>query len=141
MLRNKILQKILWGMVAVLLIIPLYPPVSLAQAKLCCKKFCPHKSHAAGLQHQKIKKQCDASEGHKDCCQNGCTQSFGRDDAEVFTAVSVRTPQDTMTPADAATLLDESPEFPGGLLRPFPGPFPADRASPPLFITHSILRI
>jgi len=80
MRKRSLVLKLIVGVILLSFIIPIKPPVSYAQAKLCCKKFCAHqiKSTTKLDCHGSHKKNSESAPIN--CCQNSCTQKIFRDD-------------------------------------------------------------
>ena len=91
MRKRSLALKLIVGVILLSFIIPIKPPVSYAQAKLCCKKFCAH--------HIKSPPKLDCHGTHKknsasdpiNCCQNSCTQKIFRDDHKAPTVNNLKT--------------------------------------------------
>ncbi len=94
MRKRSLALKLIVGVILLSFIIPIKPPVSYAQAKLCCKKFCAH--------HIKSTPKPDCHGSHKknsesdpiNCCQNSCTQKIFRDDHKAPTLNGLKTQVD-----------------------------------------------
>lgn len=80
MRKRSLALKLIVGVILLSFIIPIKPPVSYAQAKLCCKKFCAHQIKSAPKPdcHGSHKKNSESDPIN--CCQNSCTQKIFRDD-------------------------------------------------------------
>ena len=91
MRKRSLALKLILGVILLSFIIPIKPPVSHAQAKLCCKKFCAH--------HIKSTPKLDCHGSHKknsasdpiNCCQNSCAQKIFRDDHKAPTLSNLKT--------------------------------------------------
>lgn len=94
MRKLNIASRFILGVILLSFIIPINPPVSHAQAKLCCKKFCAH------LTKNTSKLDCHGSQKKNsesdpiNCCQNSCTQKIFRDDHKAPTLNGLKTQVD-----------------------------------------------
>jgi hypothetical protein len=97
MRKRSFALKLIVGVILLSFIIPIKPPVSYAQAKLCCKKFCVHHIKKAP------EKKCHGS--HKntsdkqpiECCQNSCAHEIFREDAQNPTLNNSKTKVDLVS--------------------------------------------
>lgn len=91
MRKRSLALKLIVGVILLTFIIPIKPPVSYAQAKLCCKKFCAHhikrtpKPDCHGLNKK------NSESDPINCCQNSCAQKIFRDDNKAPTLNSLKT--------------------------------------------------
>ena len=140
-MRKSLALKLIMGVIIISFIIPMKPPVSHAQAKLCCKKFCTH--HIKNIP----KPNCHGS--HKkssesdpiSCCQNSCTQKIIRDDHKAPTLNNLKTQVDPVNlklTQVVAVLNWISIEPSSWVYRAHP---PEKNQSAPIYIAHSSLLI
>jgi len=94
MRKRSLALKLIVGVILLSFIIPIKPPVSYAQAKLCCKKFCPQQIKSAPKPdcHGSHKKNSESDPIN--CCQNSCAQKIFRDDNKAPTLNNIKTQVD-----------------------------------------------
>ncbi len=94
MRKGNFAFKMILGIILLSLIIPIKPPVSHAQAKLCCKKFCAHhiKNTPKPGYHGAHKKTSENRPVH--CCQNSCAQEIFRGDPKIPALNNLKTEVD-----------------------------------------------
>ena len=140
-MRKNLALKLIMGVIIISFIIPMKPPVSHAQAKLCCKKFCTHhiknipKPNCLGS-HKKSSESDPIS-----CCQNSCTQKIIRDDHKAPTLNNLKTQVDPVNlklTQVVAFLNWISIEPSSWVYRAHP---PEKNQSAPIYIAHSSLLI
>ena len=94
MRKRNLAFKLIFGAILLSFIIPIKPPVSYAQAKLCCKKFCAHQiKKPAEINCQGSHKKKSESDPIN-CCQNSCVQKIFRDDNKAPTLNNLKTQVD-----------------------------------------------
>ncbi len=133
--------KLIVGVILLSFIIPIKPPVSYAQAKLCCKKFCPHQIKSAPKPdcHGSHKKSSESDP--IECCQNSCTQKIFRDDHKAPTLNNLKTQVDSVNlkfTQVVAVLNSISIEPSSWAYRDYP---PEQNQSAPIYIANSSLLI
>jgi len=96
MRKRDLALKLIVGVILLSFIIPIKPPVSYAQAKLCCNKFCAHqiKNTSKPDCHGSHKKNSESNPIN--CCQNSCTQKIFRDDHKAPTVSNLKTQIDSV---------------------------------------------
>jgi len=141
MQKMNLALKLILGVMVLSFIIPMKPPVSHAQAKMCCKKFCAHhiknipKPNCHGT-HKKSSESDPIS-----CCQNSCTQKIFRDDNKAPTLNNLKTQVDPVNlklTQVVAVLNWISIEPSSWVYRDHP---PEHNQSAPIYIVHSSLLI
>ncbi len=91
MRKRSVALKLIAGVILLSFIIPIKPPVSHAQAKLCCKKLCTHQiKNTSKSDCQGTHKKNSASDPIN-CCQNSCAQKIFRDDHKSPTLNNLKT--------------------------------------------------
>ena len=131
--------KLILGVVILSFVIPIKPPVSHAQAKLCCKKFCAHqvkstpKPGCLGA-HKKTTENRPVN-----CCQDSCAQEIFRDDSQIPALGKIKTEVDLV-----GLKLAKGVVSPGNILTAKKFPFwdyfehpPKKNQSTPIYLTHS----
>ena len=144
MRKQILLYKLVWGILLFSLIIPIKPPVSFAQAKLCCKKFCPHhqKKPAKLKCHDSEKEHKHSKNGPIQCCQNHCTKTFLREEAKSLlvlnseSQISYSKNKNGFAAYDKTSLL--RPNNPNSQTTKFFNKF-LQSTHPPLYLIHSSL--
>jgi len=96
MRKGNFAFKMILGVILLSLIIPIKPPVSHAQAKLCCKKFCAHhiKNTPKPGYYGAHKKTSENRPVH--CCQNSCAQEIFRGDPKILALNNLKTEVDVI---------------------------------------------
>ena len=76
-MNHRICRKLGLGILAFSLLIPMSPTVSLAQAKLCCKKLCPENVERSPLRCHGSHALPPLSQNDSgDCCQTNCNRAI-----------------------------------------------------------------
>lgn len=91
MRKRSLALKLIVGMILLSFVIPIKPPVSYAQAKLCCKKFCVHQIKSAPKPDCRGSHEKNSAGDPVNCCQNSCTQKIFRDDHKAPTLNNLKT--------------------------------------------------
>ncbi|GJL77351.1 MAG: hypothetical protein NPINA01_03400 [Nitrospinaceae bacterium] len=141
MRKGNLIFKLILGVILLSLIIPVKAPVSYAQAKLCCKKFCAHhiKSTPKEDCHGSHKKNSESDPVN--CCQNSCAQKIFRDDHKAPTLNSLKSqvvPVSLKLIQGTAVLNWISIQSPSWDFREHP---PQPPRSGPIYLEHSSLLI
>lgn len=75
-MNHRICRKLGLGILAFSLLIPMVPTVSLAQAKLCCKKLCPENVKQTPLRCHGSHATPPLSQSEPgDCCKTNCIRA------------------------------------------------------------------
>ena len=97
MRKRSLALKLILGVILLSLIIPIKPPVSHAQAKLCCKKFCTHQIKNTSKSDCHGTRDKNSASDPVNCCQNSCAQKIFRDDHKAPTLSNLKTQIDSVS--------------------------------------------
>ena len=131
--------KFLLGIIVFSLVVPFSPPVSLAKAKICCKKKCSKMMGAMAQSEQQSTKHCNHKKSPIDCCQENCSKIITYEKPERFPIVGKRIgygfPQATITCLSVISdTTIQPPKFP---LKYFQDSYSYKIKSLPIFISVS----
>jgi hypothetical protein len=134
-----ITMKFLFGIIVFSLVIPFSPPVSLAKAKMCCKKKCSKMMVSMAESEQKPIKHCNHKKSPIDCCQENCSKIITYEKPERFSLVSkkveVASPQISISVVSIISDSSLPPtKFP---LKQYLDSYRHKIKNPPIFITIS----
>jgi hypothetical protein len=143
MLVKSTVLKILFGVLALSLVIPFSPSVSSAKAKMCCKKKCLSMINTVSPSNSKPVKHCNHQKDPVQCCENNCSKVITYKKPEPFSFIGARveigTHQENISFSIFLPVLStQSLKFLSRyresslLFKPY---------SPPLYLSHSILLI
>lgn len=135
--------RILVGVIVFSLVIPFSPPVSLAAAKICCKKKCSKMMPSMTKPGQKPINHCNHQSGPVDCCKTNCSKSITYAKSERYSALGPRL-EIVSSPISVAFLAlhpDTISYPPNFYLKRNLKPFHDKTKNPPIFIQHSSLLI
>lgn len=90
MRKGNFIFKLIVGVIFLSFILPIKPPVSHAQAKLCCKKFCAH--HIKNTPEKKCRGSHENTSDRRsmECCQSSCPHGLFRDGTQNPTLSSLK---------------------------------------------------
>jgi hypothetical protein len=143
MIVKSTVLKILFGVLALSLVIPFSPSVSSAKAKMCCKKKCLSMMSTVSPSTSKPVKHCSHQKDPVQCCENNCSKVITYKKPEPFTYIGARTEiGDTRERVNFSIFLPElSTQYLKFLSRYRESPLTFSLLNPPLYLSHSILII
>lgn len=135
--------RILVGIIVFSLVIPLAPAVSLAEAKICCKKKCSKMMRSMVKSGQESVNHCNHKSGPVDCCEKNCSDFLSYEKSERYSVLGSRLGMES-SPLNISflTVHSETISYPPNFHSKHDlEPFHDKTKNPPIFIKHSSLLI
>jgi hypothetical protein len=135
--------KFLFGILAISLMVPFSPSVSLAKAKMCCKKKCLSMMVTVPSSASKPVKHCSHQKDPRQCCENNCSKVITYNKPEPFSFIGARTEIETPDVYNYFSIIlqNSSTQRPDFFSQNKASSFLYKLPSPRLYLSNSILLI